>query len=84
MSNYNPEVPRFSKMTGHALLYEGRAVEATEGGDVVLAYGRPQAGRAACQCGEWSDVLPSTRQRQEWHREHKRRLFASGGRSRGA
>lgn len=80
MSRFDPSNPGFSKMTGHALAHEGRAVETNERGEVVLAYGRPRVGQAACECGARSDVLPSTRQRQQWHREHKRTLWETGRR----
>jgi hypothetical protein len=40
---------------------KGHAWRPTKGGD----------GRALCECGKKSQVLPSTAARKRWHREHK-------------
>lgn len=53
-------------LSGHVLRGEGNPYDAA---------GRPSSdwrhGRAKCSCGALSDPLPSSRQRQQWHREHK-------------
>lgn len=58
---------------GHTLCYEG--APHNEHGDVDIAWGgyisRGGEGRAKCSCGQLSEVLPSAKQRQQWHREHK-------------
>jgi hypothetical protein len=40
---------------------KGHAWRPTKGG----------AGRALCECGKKSPVLPSTAARKRWHRQHK-------------
>lgn len=59
-----------SRVAGHALLREG-AVYDNNG---HLPYGlviRSGPGRAKCECGELSEVLPSGAARRRWHKVHK-------------
>lgn len=41
------------------------------GGKVVYVDYDARTGRALCECGAESPVLPSTAARKRWHREHK-------------
>ena len=53
-----------ARLTGHGLVAGGR----------VWIPGQPVrngAGKGVCGCGTESPVLPSTRQRQQWHHGHK-------------
>ena len=56
---------RSNVLVGHMLKREGRVFNPTN------SYGSNGSGSTACSCGQWSGVLPSTRARQQWHREHK-------------
>lgn len=38
---------------------------------------RDRQGHAQCSCGEWSEHLPSTAQRKQWHRDHKNAVAVS-------
>lgn len=65
------------RLTGHALRREGAVYDDNgrlldSGGQVV----RSGPGRAKCECGALSEVLPSTSARQKWHRDHKRTVAA--------
>jgi len=61
-----------TRLVGHGLRNEGAAYDdrgypLDAGGYVV----RSGPGRAKCECGELSEVLPSTSARKAWHRQHK-------------
>ena len=60
------------RVTGHALLAEGAPYD--DHGQRIWPSGHAGPGRAKCQCGVMSAVLPSARQRQAWHRQHKNDL----------
>ncbi len=54
-----------TRLAGHGLRNEGRLyVE-------VWGYVSAVAGRATCECGAKSDVLPNAARRKSWHRAHK-------------
>ena len=65
-------------LRGHALQHEGGAMEVWDprsyspeiNGQKVGPTYEP-IGKALCQCGEWSPVLPSTAARKRWHTDHK-------------
>lgn len=72
-----------TRLEGHALFGEGRPVSWVKDSEhrsvhhigLKTAYVdynalRP-SGRALCECGAESPVLPSTAARKRWHREHK-------------
>ena len=69
-----------TRLAGHSLPLEGRV----QMGGRLLGNGNG-TGRARCSCGEESPLLPSTRARRAWHRDHKndirsaRGLATSGG-----
>lgn len=71
---------RGTRVRGHALCREGGAFD--ENGTFLGArlfyttIGGP--GRAMCECGALSEVLSTTRQRQQWHREHKAAVDQQG------
>lgn len=59
-----------TRVVGHSLLREGAIYD--ESGH--LPYGqvnRSGPGRAKCECGELSWVLPSGAARKRWHAGHK-------------
>jgi hypothetical protein len=68
-----------SRLAGHGLPYEGRALDEHRPiGRGLWGSHRPgfwssslPVGRTRCECGEWSPVLPTTAARKRWHREHK-------------
>ena len=77
MSGYHPDLPHFSKMTGHALKREGKAYAPTEHGWEATS---SALGVGLCQCGDRSPVCTSDRQRKKWHKNHKDALYAKGHR----
>lgn len=60
---------------GHRLMHEGAPHD--ENGERLNPLGArwgPSAsgeGRAKCECGAMSEVLPSRNKRAQWHRDHK-------------
>jgi hypothetical protein len=57
---------------GHALQREGAAFQAVGGRWERIDWRSPAGtGRALCECGAVSDVLPSANKRKAWHRAHK-------------
>lgn len=60
-----------TRVAGHSLRCEGAVFDERgqlSGGRVV----RTGPGRAKCECGVLSEVLPSTAARRRWHRDvHK-------------
>lgn len=69
------------RLAGHALQAEGAPYDLNEDGGLSrtglnwnLTSG---AGRALCECGAYSEVLPSSTQRKQWHRDHKDGLRGS-------
>lgn len=63
-----------ARLAGHGLVAEGRVW--------VVGSGRaPQngEGRGVCGCGAESPMLGSTRQRRQWHREHKADIHSARG-----
>lgn len=62
-------------ITGHALQAQGAPHD--ENGEHIedntrYSYNSASGdGRAKCQCGAMSDVLPSRNARARWHRDHK-------------
>lgn len=61
-----------TRVVGHGLRNEGAAYDDNgypldSGGYVV----RTGPGRAKCECGELSEVLPSGAARRAWHAGHK-------------
>jgi hypothetical protein len=68
-------------LKGHALLWEGMAMKEmpTRRGGPIWTYSRDKKGPARCECGELSPSLPSTNQRQAWHRAHKESIRAQQG-----
>jgi hypothetical protein len=57
---------RDNRLAGHSLPCEGRV----QLGGHIIGDGSGE-GRAVCECGTESELLPSTRARQQWHRAHK-------------
>jgi len=55
-----------NRLSGHTLPLEGRVQLAGR----LIGDGNGE-GRAVCSCTDYSPLLPSTRARQQWHREHK-------------
>lgn len=51
-------------LKGHVLPREGKLYD-------PYSFGRNGEGNTKCSCGVESPVLPSTRARQQWHRDHK-------------
>lgn len=60
-----------TRLAGHGLCREGAAYD--EHGRLLGGWVfRSGPGRAKCECGELSEVLPSGAARRTWHREtHK-------------
>lgn len=57
-----------ARVSGHALRNEGAAYY--DNGSQI-SYGDRSVGRAKCECGEMSEVLPSGAARRRWHAQHK-------------
>jgi hypothetical protein len=58
-----------TRLAGHALLHEGAAHDYV---GLRIVYGDRSTGRAKCECGAMSEVLPSGAARRRWHAEiHK-------------
>jgi hypothetical protein len=55
-----------NRLAGHTLPCEGRV----QLGGHIIGDGSGE-GRACCSCGRESPLLPSTRARKQWHRDHK-------------
>ena len=62
-----------NRLPGHTLPCEGRV----QLGGRLIGDGSGE-GRAACSCGQESPLLPNTRTRQQWHRDHKDDLRQGG------
>lgn len=65
---------RNTRLAGHALPREGRV----QLGGVIIGDGSGE-GRAVCSCGAESPLLPSTRARRKWHRDHKNDISSERG-----
>lgn len=65
----------------------GHRLEAGGGADVHndprTGYGKQGDGRAVCECGARSEVLPSVAARRRWHTAHKDEIRAAGNPERG-
>lgn len=57
-----------TRVSGHALWHEGAAYDDR---GYRVEYPRTTEGRAKCECGELSEVLPSGAARRRWHQGHK-------------
>lgn len=63
-----------NRLPGHTLPCEGRV----QLGGHIIGDGSGE-GRARCSCGKDSPLLPSTRARKQWHRDHKNDIHSEIG-----
>ena len=56
-----------ARVVGHGLYGEGWPWIGTK----IQALYRSGPGMAKCECGQMSDLLPSTAARKRWHAQHK-------------
>lgn len=72
-----------TRVPGHGLRGEGAAHVYNVRGEIVREYGFSGVGglgRALCECGVTSPLLPSAGQRKSWHRDHKADITSGGNR----
>lgn len=55
------------RVAGHGLIDEGWPFIGTK----IRASRRNGPGMGKCECGQMSDLLPSTAARKRWHKDHK-------------
>jgi hypothetical protein len=68
-----PPTRRMLRVPGHILPNRGIRADWRPGEAPALRHG---TGVARCSCGETSPVLPSTKARTRWHRDHKLALLS--------
>ena len=59
-----------TRLKGHVLLREGDPFDHRKR-MIRALHNTPTPGRAMCECGAMSKVLPSGGARKRWHKEHK-------------